>query len=355
VELVAHVSVIRQCLAFLESLGIKDQITEAKTLESALENSPECMHISACHTVDLLESAARVTGRADIGVSWATWLSPQKLDVPIAVLGEQCSSFAERYRLQKRFNHLEDNTASFGIKVGEDEVSFRCSIHPALGPRIEQYVECLVAFNVRIARRMLGDLWRPLRVEFGHAAPPSVVRQRKYFDCPVYYEADHNAVVLRSDDFYRKLPRGNEHLLSFFEQYLTQSGIDRPHEILSEVEALLASQLAGGNANIKRIATLLAMSTRTLQRRLAAQGTDFRTVLANVRMRVLHAYLSQHGIHLARLAHILGFSEASAACHFIKTQTGVSATSLLNTKMQAHPHPYTHDPASPPSRLEEVR
>jgi AraC-like DNA-binding protein len=330
VELVDNVSAIQQCLAFLDSLGIKDDMAEAKVLESSLKTSPGRLPISARHIVDLLESASQLTKRADVGVRFAAWLSTQNLG-PLAVLGDQCSSFEERFRLMQRFSRLENNAISFGIKAEGDEVSFYCNVHPAIRPHAQQFTEGLIALNVRIARRMLGEMWRPLRVEFTHVAPSSVASQRAYFGCPVYYEADNHAFVLRSADFYRKLPRGNEKLLSFFEQYLIRPTADQRHEFVNEVEAVVALQLTGGNANIGRIASLMAMSPRTLQRRLAAQGTAFSTVLANVRMLVLREYLPQHGIQLARLAHVLGFSEPSAACHFIKARTGLSATLLLST------------------------
>lgn len=329
-ELGENLSGVRQFLAFLESQGIKDEVPGAKTLESALNTAPGRVHISPHHLLGLLESTVQVTGRFDVGVKFAAWLAPRDLG-PLAVLGDQCSSFAERYRLMQKFSRLETNAISFGIETVEDEVSFYCNVHPALRVHAQQYAEAIIALNVRIARVMFGELWRPLRVEFTHAEPSSTVGQREYFGCPIYYEADRHAFVLRSEDFYRHLPRGNDKLRSFFEEYLAQPGAEGPHELVNRVEALIASQLAGGNASVGRIATLLATSPRTLQRRLAVQGTDFSTVLAGVRMQVLREYLSQRGIQLARLAHVLGFSEPSAACHFIKAQTGLSATSLLET------------------------
>jgi len=78
-QLVDNVSAMQQCLAFLESLGIKDDMAEAKALESAVKSSPGRQPISARHIVDLLESAAQLTERSDVGVSFAAWLSPHNL------------------------------------------------------------------------------------------------------------------------------------------------------------------------------------------------------------------------------------------------------------------------------------
>jgi AraC-like DNA-binding protein len=96
------------------------------------------------------------------------------------------------------------------------------------------------------------------------------------------------------------------------------------------VENLIAAQLAGAGADAGRVARLLAMSTSTLQRRLAASGTSFGEILAEVRMQIVREHLARHEApSIARLAHSLGFSEPSAACRFVKARFGTSAGTLL--------------------------
>jgi AraC-like DNA-binding protein len=103
-----------------------------------------------------------------------------------------------------------------------------------------------------------------------------------------------------------------------------------PADLHAQVETLIAAQLAGGNVSIGQIAALLATSTRTLQRRLAETGADFATVLAFVRMQIVREHLAQPTpLSLARLTHLLGFSEPSVTCRFIKAQTGTSARVLM--------------------------
>jgi AraC-like DNA-binding protein len=53
------------------------------------------------------------------------------------------------------------------------------------------------------------------------------------------------------------------------------------------------------------------MSERTLQRRLAAEGTSFPRLLDNTRRELAQQYLDQRDVSLADAAYLLGFSDQS--------------------------------------------
>jgi len=108
-------------------------------------------------------------------------------------------------------------------------------------------------------------------------------------------------------------------------------------ENAANVEARQRTLLAGGNVTLRRVAAILNQSPRTLQRRLAAEGTDFGGLVAYVRMQIVREQMAQPSPPpLARLAHLLGFSEASAACRFIRAQTGVPLRKLRAAAPSSH-------------------
>lgn len=103
---------------------------------------------------------------------------------------------------------------------------------------------------------------------------------------------------------------------------------DRSQSISLEdqVAQLVASNLAGRAPILGRIAELLAMSPRTLQRQLAARGTDYRAALEAVRVQIASAVLdAPRPPRLAKLAYDLGFSESSAACRFLNKKVHASS------------------------------
>jgi AraC-like DNA-binding protein len=72
------------------------------------------------------------------------------------------------------------------------------------------------------------------------------------------------------------------------------------------------------------VAKRLAMSERTLQRRLAEAGTSYVDLLSEVRSDLAKDYLKSSRTSLTEIAWLLGFSEQSAFSRAFKRWTGSS-------------------------------
>jgi AraC-like DNA-binding protein len=70
--------------------------------------------------------------------------------------------------------------------------------------------------------------------------------------------------------------------------------------------------LPNGEPRRPKIAGALGMSERTLQRRLAAEGTSFQRLLDDTRRELAQQYLGQRNVSLADTAYLLGFSDQSS-------------------------------------------
>jgi AraC-like DNA-binding protein len=88
------------------------------------------------------------------------------------------------------------------------------------------------------------------------------------------------------------------------------------------VVALLGDRLPLEVASEGAAATLLGVGLRTLQRRLAAEGTSFRHLLDAARAQHAIASLLRGGTPLAQLAADIGFSEQSSLCRAVQRWTG---------------------------------
>jgi AraC-like DNA-binding protein len=345
VQLIAEAAGARQFLAYLDRIGLDERALNLGEIDPALRKSNAPMAIAAQLAVDLMEAASEFLQRPDLGVHFAEWLDPHGFG-PMALLGENCMTFADRFRLARRFVHLQNNALSFEQVREGDDVVVLCAVHPTLRPRARQFTEAIVAQSVRNARSLLGAGWNPVRIEFAHAPPPSSLTQKRYFRCPIQYLSDRDAFVVSHTDFHRRLPKGDPETIAFLEKHLASQENRWPTDLRGQVENLIASQLAGGGVSLARIAALLALSPRTLQRRLADQGEDFGKILTFVRVQIARNYLAQKPPPpLAKLCHLLGYSEPSAASRFIKTQMGKTARTIVRESNavrrpgRAHGHP----------------
>lgn len=342
-ELIAEATGVRQLLSYLDHIGLDERVLNLGQIDPALRKSNAPMAVSAQLVVDLMEEAAAFLQRPDLGVHFAEWRDPHGYG-PLSLLGEHCTTFADRFRLARRFIHLQNNAVSFEQVKEGDDVAVLCVVHPVLRPQARQFTEALVALSVRNARSLLGGGWNPIRVEFAHSPPRSTATQKRSFRCPVRYQADRDAFVLASADFYRRLPMGNQETIKFLEKHLASQEDRWPTDLRGQLENLIATQLPGGGVTLARIAALMATSPRTLQRRLADQGEEFGKILTAVRLQIARSYLSQKPLPpLAKLCHILGYSEPSAASRFIKSQMGKSARTLMREAASSqHPSRTQH-------------
>ena len=77
------------------------------------------------------------------------------------------------------------------------------------------------------------------------------------------------------------------------------------------------------------------MSSRTLQRKLGAEGTQYQTVLNEVRLELAMYYLENTSLSLDQIAHELGYVESRSFYRSFKQWTGRTAGSYRTEKAEA--------------------
>jgi AraC-like DNA-binding protein len=72
------------------------------------------------------------------------------------------------------------------------------------------------------------------------------------------------------------------------------------------------TELTGDDATLAVVARRLAMTPRTLQRRLAEAGSSFDALRDTARKHAAESYLAETELSIAEVAFVLGFSEPTA-------------------------------------------
>lgn len=265
------------------------------------------------------------TGDAAFGLHLAERLPHGAFDLleygmrSAATYGAALAHMARHYRL------LEDG-ASIGVEVdgARARVVHRWA-EPALVPP-RQGVEALVAsWSLRARRLCQGEL--PLQeVFFRHPAPSDIREHRRIFGASLRFGSETSGLVFErswldaaqstSDEgLHRLLGRQAEALLA----RLPVQG-----ELRARAERALIPLLPVGEPTLRTLAKRLGTSERTLQRALAAEGTSFKDVLAELRSRLARAYLDDGRTSLSEISLALGFSEPSAFMRAFRRWTGVT-------------------------------
>src|SRR5690606_11533385 len=88
------------------------------------------------------------------------------------------------------------------------------------------------------------------------------------------------------------------------------------------MELLRTSKI--GLASFEQVVRALAMSLRTLQRRLRLEGVSFEAISDDIRTTLAKSYLRDSGMSISETAYLLGFSEPSAFSRAFRKWTGTS-------------------------------
>jgi AraC-like DNA-binding protein len=154
---------------------------------------------------------------------------------------------------------------------------------------------------------------KPALVEYAYPAPPSAAPYEARFGCPVRFEAAGNAIEFSNEDLLAPIPTASplaaEGLTRLLDEKLATA---ERSSVAARVRAVLPSMIDQGGALREAVARKLAISERTLQRRLADEGTDFSTLLDEVRRAIAQQHLGSDKTSLKNLSYKLGFADPSA-------------------------------------------
>ena len=121
--------------------------------------------------------------------------------------------------------------------------------------------------------------------------------------------------VVNADPFLNSL------LVRYFEETRSERCF-RPTEWHSSVENAIAPLLPHGELRMADVARKLAVSKRTLARRLASEGKTFKGVLDSLRFDLARRYLREPNLPISEVAWLVGYREAAAFGHAFRRWTG---------------------------------
>lgn len=204
---------------------------------------------------------------------------------------------------------------------------YRLEIDVSADPSVPfQALDAIAALLTRQARLLHAPSpCAPLLVSFARPAPRDVERYERALRGPVRFDATVNALEYARADLEGRLPaanaelaRSNDEVLVRYLARLEQSGV------ASRVQQAVLEALPNGAPAKGTIARKLGMSARNLQRRLAAEDTSFKELLANARGDLARTYVEEGRLSVTEIAFVLGFADTSAFSRAFKRWTGKS-------------------------------
>jgi AraC-like DNA-binding protein len=153
-----------------------------------------------------------------------------------------------------------------------------------------------------------------LEVWFQHPSPRDRSIHDELFRCPVRFDAPETRLVLSRSAIERPVVGRDPALYEYLDRHALALAKTFPEatSLSARVRRELGSALAAGEPSQIEIARRLALSERSLQRHLKAEGHTFAELLEGVRQELARSYLRDPALSVSEVAFLLGYSEPSS-------------------------------------------
>jgi len=209
-------------------------------------------------------------------------------------------------RLARYFRLIGAPTA---LAIEEDAAAFRVVLRP--GDAFNN--EYGVALPILHLKRETQGRARIESVSFSHR-PQDPAEFEAAFGCPVHVGAAWTGFVLSRGTWELPMRRHDPVLLGVLERHAedVMSRLPADDNVLGQLRRALTTEIADGRAEIGAVARRLATTPRTLQRRLAEEGTTFQEQVDQVRREAAERHLGESVLSIAEISFVLGYSEPAA-------------------------------------------
>lgn len=226
-------------------------------------------------------------------------------------------------RLMRYFRVVSDGAE---LSFEREGWQYRCEIRAADGAVAPESIDAFASVIVRMCRGLYRADYAPLKLAFCRPRPPDVTAYERAFRTPqLAFGAAVNAIWFDSAHFEHALESANPELARQNDEvaarYLARFGRSLVRERL---RAVLIEQLPSGEPSQDRAAAALHLGTRSLQRRLADEGTSYKAVLDDVRRELALSYLRDERYTISEITYLLGFADLSSFTHAFRRWTGTA-------------------------------
>jgi AraC-like DNA-binding protein len=273
--------------------------------------------------VNLWRAATRLSADPAFGLRMGHAIEPTSFSV-VAYTLVSSNTLREAIGHLQRFQRLVSDGARLQL-LEQNELAWLV-YHPVEASlHFSPYqVEAVLACALRLGQWITGPEFAPSRVCFAHAAISDRQAYREVLGCEPEFECGFSGIALPHALLDTLLPARNPEICRLHETLARRqlASLESSAGFQPRVAAVLEQVLAQGMAHKEPVAALMGLSARTLQQRLAAEGSSFVEVLDQVRRALALKYLADPMLSLGQIATLLNFSDASAFYRAFKRWTG---------------------------------
>lgn len=269
----------------------------------------------------LLDYGAEQLQAPDLGFQIGKWGDSGRWGV-LGHIVDCAQSIEQALLLQKRYQCLVGNGSKSEFSVVNKKAYLKWVPHYSSSVYLQEEV---VTSWVAYAKKAIGLKLTPLEIHFTHSLTSNLQNFEDYFQCPVYFNSEFTGIVFPENILKLPLVSYNPDLLNVLKSYadiiVSKKQKNAANEIITQY---IMTTLNEKVPTLNDAADFLGISARSLQRKFKEQGTNFKTIVDDVRKEYAFSYLLQTNYKMSYIAQVLGFSEQSVFQRAFKRWTGIT-------------------------------
>ena len=237
----------------------------------------------------------------------------------------------------ERYFRLFTDTVRYRLDEDGHSAAFRIESRTAPDAILDFRNECALGTFARNLVRLGGDGLCFEEICFRHACTTEPKEYALALGCPVRFEADHDALVMRPDmlDLPNKL--GDPAVVAFMTAHLDEQidTLPRRGSLGDTLLTRLSTSLSNGAPSAAEAARDLGLSERTLYRRLSDEGLTYQGLLHQAQQSLAEDLLARDDCSIAEIAFLTGFSEQSIFSRAFKRWVGQPPATFRRSALKA--------------------
>lgn len=279
----------------------------------------------------MLDVAARELDCPDLGLRLAV---SQDLSIlgPLALAIEASSTVAEAIECASQFMFVHSPALSLGVEPdprgqrGVVAVVYRKDLR--VSPYSAQATELGLGLLHHAATVLVGGRTGLRSVQLPHQPISPVRRYTEHFGVDVKFGREPAALRVDRRMLDERFQGANETIHKIAVEHLARHYPGPDATVAARVRLALVDSLGTRPPSIGQVARLVAVHPRTLQRRLAAEGTTFETLLDEVRRVEAGRYITDTELPFGQVTALVGFSEQSVLTRAVRRWYGATPREL---------------------------
>jgi len=290
--------------------------------------------VPASNQGDFLEYAAEAMHDTAFGLHLAEQTDPRGAGL-LFYAASAAHNLGETLGLFIRYAHLVNESLRLTLAPHPEGVAIEFDFVGVSRQRVKQNTEFWIATMIKASRQITGRHTRPIRVACPHVRNSDLREFERVYGCPVEFGAPTGQMVFSNKTLALPLLTHDPRLLETLRPFCEEAARARNTEVGSlraAVENEVQRLLPHGRVSAPTIAKALALSERSLSRRLSEEGTTFAEVVDQMRHSLALQYIKEPGFTSAQIAWLLGYTGPTSFNHAFRRWTGRSPSAARSER-----------------------